>query len=74
MVAGSALKPRLRVAGVTLMTADEAAARLSITRRSLERLMAAGRIRPVRPTPGRIAFTEREVDAYIASLEGRRQR
>jgi predicted DNA-binding transcriptional regulator AlpA len=58
----------------TLVNLAEVQARLGISRRSLYRLIAAKRLRPVHPTPGRTMFTEREVNAYIASLEGRRYR
>jgi excisionase family DNA binding protein len=55
-----------------LLTLDEVAAILRISRRSVHRLIAAGRIRVVHPSPGRTLVTQREVDAYVASLQGRR--
>lgn len=55
-----------------VLTVDEVAKRLRVSRRTLYRLVAAGRLRPIHPTPGRTAFTEREVEAYVASLERRR--
>jgi excisionase family DNA binding protein len=55
-----------------LLTVDEAAARLRISRRSFYRLVDAGRIRVIHPTPGRTMVTQRELDAFVASLERRR--
>jgi len=51
-----------------LLTANEAAAFLRVSRRTLERLVKAGRIRVVRPSPGRVLVEDRELDAYLASL------
>jgi excisionase family DNA binding protein len=48
------------------LTLDEAAAELRVSRRSVERLVRSGRIRVVRPSPGRVAVERREMDAYIA--------
>ncbi len=56
-----------------LRTVDEAAKRLRISRRSLYRLIDAGRIRVVHPTPGRTMVTDREIEAHLASLEKRRR-
>lgn len=53
---------------LTLLTLDEAAKRLRISRRSLQSLIAAGRVRAVHPVPGRTCVAESEVDAYISSL------
>jgi excisionase family DNA binding protein len=55
-----------------MLTLPEAMARLRVSRRTLFRLIATGRIRTVHPTPGRTMVTEREVAAYLAALEGRR--
>jgi excisionase family DNA binding protein len=55
-----------------ILTVDEAAGRLRVSRRTLYRLVSAGRLRPIHPTPGRTVFTEREIEAYLASLERRR--
>ena len=49
-----------------LLTLDEAAAELRLSRRSVERLVRSGRIRIVRPSPGRVAVERREMDAYTA--------
>jgi excisionase family DNA binding protein len=50
-----------------LLTPIEVAAQLRVSRRTLERLVAQGRIRPVRI--GRLPrFEQREIDAYVASL------
>lgn len=51
-----------------LLTLDEAADRLAISRRSLERLIRDGKFTVVHPTPRRSAIEEREVDAYIAAI------
>lgn len=54
-------------------TLDQVADLLQVSRRTVDRLVAEGRIRPVRI--GRSSrVTERELAAYIASLEGRRRR
>jgi excisionase family DNA binding protein len=55
-----------------LLSLSEVAGALGVSRRSVERLTAAGRIRTVYPVPGRVMVTERELAAYVASLEGRR--
>jgi len=49
-----------------LLTLPEVAAELRVSRRSVERLIAAGRIRPIHPVPGRTLVERRELDAYIA--------
>lgn len=58
---------------VAVLTLDQVADRLQVSRRTVNRLVAEGRIRPVRI--GRSPrVTERELSAYVASLErpGRR--
>lgn len=55
-----------------LLTLDEVAEALRLSRRSVERLVAAGRLRVVHPTAGRTCVTRRELEAYVAHLEGRR--
>ena len=55
-----------------LHTLDEVAGALRVSRRTVERLVREGRIRVVRPSPGRVAVTSRELAAYLAHLEGRR--
>jgi excisionase family DNA binding protein len=54
-----------------LWTIDEVAGRLRLSRRTVERLIKDGRIRIVRPSPGRVAITDRELRAYLAYLESR---
>jgi excisionase family DNA binding protein len=51
-----------------LLTFAEAAERLTVSRRTLERLVKAGRIRALAVSPGRRAIEEREVDAYLAAV------
>lgn len=51
-----------------LLTIAQVAARLTVSRRTVERLVKTGRIRVVHPSPGRSAVTERELEAYVASL------
>ncbi len=51
-----------------LLTLDEAAGRLRVSRRTVERLVARGRIRAVHPSPGRTAIEQRELEAYIATI------
>lgn len=54
-----------------LLTLDEAAKLLQVSRRTVERLVDAGRIRPVRI--GRLVrVTMREVDAFTAAAARRR--
>lgn len=55
-----------------LLTVDEVAARLRVSRRSVYRLIEEGRIRPIHPVPGKTRITVRELEAYVASLERRR--
>ena len=49
-----------------LLTLDEAAAELRVSRRSVERLVRAGRLRVLHPVPGRTLVERRELEAYIA--------
>lgn len=51
-----------------LISRRDTAARLLVSERTLSRLVAEKRIRPVYPSPGKQAFYESEVDAYLASL------
>lgn len=58
---------------VLVLTLDQAAERLQVSRRTVNRLVSEGRLRPVRI--GRSPrITERELAAFVASLErpGRR--
>jgi excisionase family DNA binding protein len=56
-----------------LLTLDEVADRLKVSRRTVSRIVKAGQIRPIQV--GRHPrVTERELDAYVGSLEGRRRR
>lgn len=48
-------------------TLDEVAAKLRVSRRTVDRLVHGGRIRVVRLTPGRPAVEARELEAYIAA-------
>lgn len=50
------------------LTLDEAAAQLRLSRRTVERLVRAGRIRVVHPSPGRTVIEVRELDAYLAAI------
>lgn len=61
----------LRVSDSPLLTVPEAAAHLRVSRRTLERLIADGRVRPVR-IGRRVLVTERELAAYIAAASKRR--
>ncbi len=56
---------------IVLLTVPEAAERLRVSRRTVERLIRDGRIRPVR-IGRRVLVTEREVGAFIALCAGRR--
>jgi excisionase family DNA binding protein len=51
-----------------LLTLDEVAESLRVSRRSVERLVRAGRIRVVHPVPRRTLIEQRELEAYRASL------
>jgi excisionase family DNA binding protein len=53
-----------------LLTLTEAAERLRISRRTLERLVRAGRIRVV-PIGSRRLVTERELEAFVAAQQRR---
>ncbi len=52
-----------------LFTLDEAAARLKLSRRTVEREVRAGRIRVLHigPSKRRVVVTERELSAYLAA-------
>lgn len=55
---------------IELLTLDQVAEQLQVSRRTIERLIAAGRIRPHRL--GRaIRVSSRELEAYLASTRGR---
>jgi integrase len=54
-----------------LLSLPEVADRLRVSRRTVENLIAAGELRALRPTPGRVAVSTREVDVYIAHSEAR---
>ncbi len=49
-----------------LLTIDEVAGKLRVSRRTVERLIAAGRIRPIH-VGRRILVTDRELDAFVAA-------
>lgn len=51
-----------------MLTLDQVAERLTLSRRTVERLVAAGRIRVLHPSPGRIVVEERELNAYLAAI------
>lgn len=53
---------------MSLLTLDDVAERLTVSRRTVERLVALGRIRVVHPSPGRVRVEPREVDAYLAAI------
>lgn len=53
---------------MSLLTFKEAGDRLRVSRRTVERLVRAGRIRAVHPSPGRVAIEERELNAYLAAI------
>jgi predicted DNA-binding transcriptional regulator AlpA len=49
-----------------ILTKREAAARLRLSDRSLDRLCAANSgLRKIQISPGRVGFLEREIDAFI---------
>ena len=52
-------------------TIDEVASKLRVGKRTIERQIAAGRIRVIR-IGRRVFITELELEAYVASLRGRR--
>jgi excisionase family DNA binding protein len=54
-----------------LLTLDEVAAALRVSRRTVERLVAAGRLRPVH-VGRRPLITAVELEAYVAAAAGRR--
>lgn len=54
-----------------LLTLPEAAALLRVSRRTVERLIALGRIRPVR-IGRRVLVSGRELDAHVAAASRRR--
>lgn len=51
-----------------LLTLPEVAESLRVSRRTLERLIAKGRIRVVHPSPGRTMVEARELNAYRAHI------
>lgn len=56
---------------MSLLTVTEVAGLLRVSKRTVERLIRYGRLRVIRPSPGRVVVTQRELDAYIASLDRR---
>jgi excisionase family DNA binding protein len=59
------------VTQTVLLTVPEAADRLRVSRRTLERLIAAREVRPVR-IGRRVLVSEREVEVYLAAAYRRR--
>jgi excisionase family DNA binding protein len=59
------------VTQTVLLTVPEAADRLRVSRRTLERLIAAREVRPVR-IGRRVLVSEREVESYLAAAYRRR--
>lgn len=55
-----------------MMTYDEVAAELRVSKTTVKRKVAEGKIRVVKIGPRLPRVTRRELDAYIAHLEGRR--
>jgi excisionase family DNA binding protein len=53
-----------------LLTLEEVADRLRVSRRTVERLVAAGRVRTVKIGRRRLV-TEKEIEAFIAASRGR---
>jgi len=53
-----------------LLTLDEVAEKLRVSRRTVERLVDAGRIRVLR-VGRRVRVAETELETYVASLRGR---
>ena len=57
---------------MSYLTLNQAAAELTVSRRTVERLVREGRIRVVYISPGCPRVTHKELDAYMASIERRR--
>ncbi len=53
---------------MTLLTIEQAARELTVSKSTVERLVRAGRLRVIRPSPGTVRITRDEVNAYLASL------
>ena len=53
-----------------LLTLDEVAERLRVSRRTVERLIQSGRIRPTR-VGARTLVTDKELEAYVAAASRR---
>jgi excisionase family DNA binding protein len=53
---------------MNLLTINEAATRLRLSKRSVHYLIASGQLRAVHPVPRRTLLLESDVDAFIASL------
>lgn len=54
-----------------LLTLDEAAEKLRVSRRTVERLIASGQIRPTR-IGARTLVSDRELEAYVAAASRKR--
>jgi excisionase family DNA binding protein len=54
-----------------LLTLDQAAARLQVSRRTLSRLMASGQVRVVRFTQRSVRIKSTELEAFVAACERR---
>ena len=61
-----------------LLTSNEAAVMLRVSRRTVGQLQAAGKLRPIRigepGKRGRVFFTEEELQHYLDGLRGRTRR
>lgn len=51
-----------------MLTLEQVARELAVSRRTVERLVAAGRIRVVRPSPGTVRVEPKELAAYLAAI------
>ena len=53
---------------MSLLDLDDVARELDLSRRTVERLVRAGRLRVIRPSPGSVRVERKELDAYLAHL------
>lgn len=66
-----AILARLDAPPVRYLTVDRAAGYASLSAESIRRLLAAGKLTPLRPVPGRIVIDRQQLDSLILSSDQR---
>jgi excisionase family DNA binding protein len=65
-----AIRQALNTQGAGALDREAAAAYIAVSTATLERLTAAGKLKSIRVSEGRVAWRRTALDAYLAALEG----